>query len=414
MNYEVAIIGGGASGIFAALRLLKSSISVIMIRQSELNSAHLGSSLMFISRYDGRGKPLSICDEAGEETGFISTFRDVFKEYEFGSSTYLDLNGNLIEASFAPSWCVSIEKISTSKPIIISFKGIYDCRAEKLLAQSIAKDCGSKPEIFQIRLQSNIEEFLLSPMQWARKFDTPTTRKQLINQIVFQLKPIKASAIIFPPILGITNLRQNINELQSKLNASIYETAGTPYWPPGFRTGFLLNRAIENSGVELISDTVEKFYGNEGGGLRALLTAGGKEIEADHFLLATGGLLGRGIEFNQTLREKILDLPVLFRGKKLNRPTGQYGSPPEKFWAEKISENEVVINAGLNIDKDATVINEYGRVVAHNLSACGSILEGKGKFKRVYPVDPGLSAISGWIIAGKLLKKIKRERENGF
>ena len=390
IKYEVVVIGGGSSGAFAAMRLNEAGVSTVIISHASPSA--------FISRGDVFTSPMEL--ELPDK--FRGKFLEVFKNCRFRRDVFVTVNATVVNALGAPACAAGLSLLPDMGITLVSLPGILDTPVETTIASVLASH-GKETMVTEVRLQSSIEEFYLTQVQWARKLDNPKSRDDLFKRISFQLKGKESHGFIFPPILGIEAHRECVERLSGELDSPVYELLGVPGWPTGIRMVSDLEKAIEGSGIEIIRERVLSAEKIRGGDIETVATESGRNIAGRLFVLATGGICGGGIIFDKTLREPILDLPLFVDGRKASDLSSAVAAPAESFWSGSFMKNDAIMSAGVHIDQEGRPLNEYDRLVSKNLRACGSIIAsaaaGSGS-----PLDPGISALSGWELAGKLIK----------
>jgi len=171
------------------------------------------------------------------------------------------------------------------------------------------------------------------------------------------------------------------------------------------RAGLLVEQALSENGFEIIKERAVSAERKAGGDIEGISTSGGTQVMGRFFILATGGICGGGLIFQSTLTEPVCNLPVFMNGKKVAELSTSESLPAEIFWSERFQENEAIASAGISIDTEGRPLNEYGRPVSYNLRACGSIVNADKGLRR-NPIDPGVSALSGWSVAEKLIQAL--------
>jgi anaerobic glycerol-3-phosphate dehydrogenase len=391
MRYDVVVIGGGTSALFAAMRLRGAGVSTVMVSGSK-PSASMGCGELF------PGDPGSGPDLPKE---FSEKLLGVFPDCRLRTDTYLDINGVPVEAHGAPSSVPGISELPRSGLVLVSLPGIHDGPIEVNAFEALkAHTDGAR--VTQVRLQASIEDFYLSPMQWAARIDHPRFRPEILQRVAFQLVGTEGSAYLFPPLLGIEKHEEIMKELSQRLGAKAFEMLGIPGWPPGLRAGTLVEKAALRSGVELVPERAVSVERKAGGDIECISTSGGNAIQGRFFIVATGGLAGEGIVFRDTFAEPLFNLPVFVGDRKASEPSASASLPSDMFWKETLRGSVAVLSAGVKVDAEGRPLNEHGRPTSYNLRACGSIVAAVG-LQAGGRIEPGWRALSGWNTAGRLL-----------
>jgi anaerobic glycerol-3-phosphate dehydrogenase len=393
MRYDVVIMGGGTSALFASLKLKEAGVSVAVISGSR-PSASLGCGEIFF------GSPAARTEL---EEPFRAKLEQVFPLYRKKPGTYMNLNGTLFEALYVPFSALEISGLPEGLALV-SLPGIHDALMETCILGTI-KARAKEARLVQVRLQASIEEFYLSPVQWATRMDNSRFRIEILQRMIFQLKGSDASAFLFPPLLGLEQHEAFVGMLSTELEAPVYELMGVPGWPPGLRAGLLVESALEGAGVEIIRQRARTVERKAGGDIEGVVTTGGETVLGRFFVLATGGICGGGLSFENDLVEPVCNLPVFFDGKRVPAGDSSRTMPPERFWNADFAGNDPVLMAGVRTDDEGRPLNEYGRPVSYNLRACGAVV-GRSEGDALRPVDPGRSSLMGWRVAERLVKAL--------
>jgi anaerobic glycerol-3-phosphate dehydrogenase len=394
MRCDVVIVGGGTSALFAALRLKAAGVSTVIVASGN-PSAAMGCGELLAA--DG-GPPPELPAE------FRAALEKVFPEHRVRTDRYVTVNGRLVEAQAAPASAAGLAELPDRGVALISLPGVLDNPVEIGVAE-ILRTRVRDLRIIQIRLQSSIEDFYLSPVQWAARIDSPRYRADVLQRILFQLRGSEAAAFLFPPVLGIEKHEEFVGLLTRQVGVPIHELLGVPGWPPGIRTGLSVEKALADSGVEMLRERAVSVERKAGGDIEGVMTDGGKTLRGRFFILATGGMLGGGLRLDASLEEPVARLPLFLGGRRITQQASGDIMPSESFWAGSFLENDAIVSAGVLTDAEGRPLNEYGRPVSYNLRACGSIV-GSREARARRPVDPGRSALSGWTLAEKLLKAL--------
>jgi len=169
------------------------------------------------------------------------------------------------------------------------------------------------------------------------------------------------AALVLPPSLGVERARAEA--LSRLVGAPCGEAIGLPGGPSGLRFERARDRALSTLGVERVQ---ERAAAVERAGARwRVLTEGGGAHDGDCVILATGGLLGGGIEYSpsETILASALPpracpplrlaikAPVTLgsQGRPLDLPGSLFGAPPESL-ASPFVVDPLFDRAGVLVD----------------------------------------------------------------
>ncbi|MBN1284980.1 MAG: anaerobic glycerol-3-phosphate dehydrogenase subunit B [Anaerolineae bacterium] len=160
--------------------------------------------------------------------------------------------------------------------------------------------------------RGNFDEW---PVDLARRFERPGFRADVIQQVAHALKGAVRAA--FPAVLGFYDHVRVLQVLQTALGVPVFEIPTLPPSVPGMRLYHALCEELLSLGARVaIGPRVTRGV-VEGGRVTgvAIATASTREriIRGDAVILATGGLLGGGLESDHrgNVWETIFDLPLV-------------------------------------------------------------------------------------------------------
>lgn len=180
------------------------------------------------------------------------------------------------------------------------------------------------------------------------------------------------SGLLLPPVLGLARLDVGAR-LSAALGIPVGEAAGAPGDPPGTRALRALRRWLPD-GVEVINDRATVRPGR----LPGLVFRSGRLVKARSVVLATGGLVGGGLVFGESLREAAADAPVWTRDRRrvLPRAGAARGADPAEWFDEHTGRAR---GAGLRVDAAGRVLDADGETpLGEWLYAAGEVCMGRG------------------------------------
>ena len=175
-------------------------------------------------------------------------------------------------------------------------------------------------------------------------------------------------AVLIPPVLGVTNSTAVRNRLAAALGCPLVEMAAPPPGVGGLRIRQALMKALSQAGV-LVAENVHiveaRVEGKRCLGLFCDSPDKRRELEADSFIIATGGFLGGGnIASPGMAREAIFNFD-------LGAPdTVEAWSVPDVFDPQPYARLGVKVNGRLN------ALSARGEVLVENVFFAGRTLAG--------------------------------------
>ncbi len=172
----------------------------------------------------------------------------------------------------------------------------------------------------------------------------------------------------FPAVLGVQRADEVHADLEARLGARVFEV---PMGPPsllGLELEATLYEAVDAAGVHIDTGNPVVGYESEGGRVEHVLverTHQSVPYHAEQYVLATGGLVGKGIGSNRNgVHEPVFDCYV-------PHPDERY----DWFAAEAFGDHPFA-RFGVDVDRELRPRDAAGAVEFENLRAAGSVLGG--------------------------------------
>ena len=214
-------------------------------------------------------------------------------------------------------------------------------------AEVVAKASGDALFPLEATMLRHVDERVLSDADFAARHDDPTRLDWLADRLREALARYggKAGALLLPPSLGVERARAE--ELSRRVGIPCGEAIALPGGPPGLRFERARDRALASAGVEVIHGRARRVEPSGGKWRVTVATNGDSGLEADAVVVAAGGLVGGGLEYQSS--EWILaaalppyarapfrctvdgPLPLGAHGAPLELPGSLYGVPPESI-----------------------------------------------------------------------------------
>lgn len=179
------------------------------------------------------------------------------------------------------------------------------------------------------------------------------------------------SRVGFPAILGDERADEVRVDLADRLGADVFEVPMGPPSLPGTRLEDLLYDALEDAGVRVTTGVpVVDYEPNAEGGKRVdhvIVDRNGTKIphRADQYVLATGGLVGKGI---RSERERVFE-PIF--DCHVPHPSDRYD-----WFVDDAFGDQPYAKFGLPVDRDLRPLDATGNPEFSNLRAAGAIVGG--------------------------------------
>ncbi|MDK2822370.1 MAG: glycerol-3-phosphate dehydrogenase subunit [Clostridia bacterium] len=336
MNYDVVVIGAGLAGFSAALAAVKEGKQVLVIAKGMGNLYSSSGYIDLLGYYPTTSKkpvvnPQKILDslivenpnhpyaKVGKDI-IIKAFNDfLLVSEEMGLPYTGSLNANMMMPTAAGALVPTTlypkstdKKITVDREIVVvGIKELVDFYPA-YVAQNLELQLGRKVKPLWIDLQLNISRELNS-YDLALALEKPQVRNGLIDQLI-NLN-VRDSLILIPAVLGVTRWQEVISNIEQSLNCELLEIPTLPPSVMGYRLAESFKLYLKNKGVEFIIGypvAYAKFldgYCEE----ISIYTANDrlKKIKAQNFCLATGGILGEGLQvLPREIKEDVFGLPI--------------------------------------------------------------------------------------------------------
>jgi glycerol-3-phosphate dehydrogenase subunit B len=203
----------------------------------------------------------------------------------------------------------------------------------------------------------------LTPLEVARRFDQPGFRSNFALGLSRMLNG--EARVGFPAVLGLRRTTDVVADLEETLGCPVFEIPTVPPSVPGVRLYNALRQAVLVLGGEVVLGPRVAGWMERGQlqGVGAHGPGGERKIRAGAVVLATGGLLGGGLEadLDGTLRETVFELPV-------DAP------PPDEWFDPLFFGHHPVFESGVRVNSWMQPLDGAGEVVSTRLYAVGGLL----------------------------------------
>lgn len=392
ISEDVLVIGGGLSGGATALAAAETGASVRLVSHKESTLRH-ASGLIDVLGYlpDGTnrtgpiadpfdalddlpdGHPYSVVGKEGVREGlalFDRIVGDAYAGDHTDANALVPTHGGSIKptARYPRSTAAGIASDDRAM-LLVGFESLADfdapLAAEHIAATGVPFETHGVTVPFPCDFRDDAK---ITRFARALDQDENDGRKTLATTVEPHLDG--AERVGFPSILGDNQGTDVRDELEARLGVPVFEVPGGPPSLPGLRLEDLLFEALDEAGVRI--STGNPVVGYETAGENDHITAvrvdqNGQRIpyHAAQFVLATGGLVGRGIDTDRdSVREPIFDCHVPHSDDRYDWFTDDaFGDHP-------------FARFGVAPDDALRPIDADGAVEFENLRAAGSVLGG--------------------------------------
>lgn len=346
MRFDTVIVGGGLAGMVAGIQLQKAGKSTAIVSTGQ-NALHF-----FSGSFESFTEAPKEVQDIFSEAGIRLHYRPGVRLMPMGS--------------FQPS-ALSLEDVSIfptpqfgHKVLIVNFVGYHDFFSS-FLAEGLEKQ-GMECRIRFLSLGDLIQPEPgpneMRAVQLARRMD------QIWDKVVQEIRVLLKDddTVVLPQVFGLQDA--SIPEkIRQGIPAQVVFAGTLPPSVPGIRTQMLLRRRYEVlGGTYLMGDRVTGAHVYEDK-VHSVVTKqlDRHYLEAEHFILATGGLFSKGLISNPfKIYEPIFELDI------------DYNPDRNTWYNPDFKEHQPYLKFGLKTDASLRTFRQ-GTPLA-NLYAIGSIL----------------------------------------
>ena len=388
--HDLIVIGTGLTGLMAAYTAAKAGLKVEVIAKG-LGALHWNAGTVDVLGYypDERApveRPLQTIQELAkaqpqhpyallngmELKDALQTFSSLAKEIGLPYLGNADANLSLPSSVGAvrPTFLAPLAQITgdlsrTEPMLIVGLRGMRDFFPE-LIAENLNKQGHTARAAF-LPLDLITDRRDSNTVQLANGLDNSTRRNKLAAELKKLVRP--GERVGLPAILGMAEHAALMKELQATTGVAMFEIPTLPPSVPGIRLNTALRRQIELLSVQVeINMDIIGFHAQDGRieWVETQTSARPLKHHAQNFLLATGGILGGGINTDHTGRvwEVVFDLPLAMPDRRSEWFRSRFLDPA----------GHPIFSGGVPINQQFQPIGADGSPVYANVWAAGSTL----------------------------------------
>jgi glycerol-3-phosphate dehydrogenase subunit B len=383
---DVLVVGGGIAGMTAALAAAESGVQVRLLSHKKSTLRQASGLVDVLGAVDGEGPiadPFEAIDRLPETHPYrivgVDAIRDGLGIFDsavgdayVGSHTdrnalVLTHGGTIKPTARYPA---SVEPGLASVPedtLLVGFRELTDfdapAAADHLAATGVPFEVDGATVEFPITFRDDARTTRLAK---ALDDDEENVRERLAEAVAAELDG--HGRVGFPAMLGDDHDDAVRAELEDRLGAAVFDIPTGPPSLLGMQLEDRLISALDAAGVRMASGNPAVGYEADEGRIESVLVdRRGTEVPyyADEFVLATGGLVGKGIDSD---RESVTE--PLF-GCHVSHPDDRYE------WSEAAAFGDhAFARFGVDPDDDLRPRDESGDEHFANLRAAGGVLGG--------------------------------------
>jgi len=262
---------------------------------------------------------------------------------------------------------------------------------------------GPEVEVVPLDLFMWEEAALARPVDLARLLEAPGAAEEVGKMLARRL-PRGAGAALFPPVLGLSAGTRVAERIGAAAGLPVAEFLSDLPSVPGLRLARAIDERILAAGVTVLGGEVREaaFAG-------ATVRAGGREVQAKTWVLATGRFVGGGVVRRGELLEPVLHLPVLASEGPFAEAGAHLATRPAAALTIRDSRSpQPLLSAGLKVDEDLHPLDAEGRVVSDRLFAAGAVVGGHDQASD--GTGMGVALFTGWLAGRAAAASARAER----
>ncbi|MFA1611881.1 glycerol-3-phosphate dehydrogenase subunit GlpB [Halobellus rubicundus] len=394
IDSEVLVIGGGLAGITSALSAARAGADVRLVSYKQSTLRH-ASGLVDLLGYapDGEGPlvdPYAAIPDLPESHPYrtvgvdgvreaMALFDDVAGDYRGGhtdANALVPTHGGTVKPTARYPASAAAGLASDDRDVLlVGFESLSDFDAPHVAAHLRAAGVPFDVRGVTVRFPGDLNADA-KVTRYAKLLDTDGSvtvrgrerpaRDALAERVNTELEG--EARVGFPAVLGDDAARDVRESLADRLGADVFEVPMGPPSLPGLRLEDALFDALDAAGARFETGNPVVGYDADGDSVASVsVEKNGAEIPyaADEYVLATGGLVGKGVESERDrVYEPIFDCHV-------SHPEDRYE------WSDfDAFGDHAFARFGVRTDGDLRPLDGDGAPEFENLAAAGAVLGG--------------------------------------
>ncbi|MGQ0602288.1 MAG: glycerol-3-phosphate dehydrogenase subunit GlpB [Anaerolineales bacterium] len=424
MHYDSIVIGAGYAGFMAAYALMRGGHKVLLLAKG-YGRTHLATGAVDVLGYvDGKsvGRPMeAVARLSAAQAGHpyarlspdslrsaVTLFLNAMAEAGYAFAGSIEENmlmptaaGVARPMALVPQTMVAGDLRRGGAFVFVGFDNFKDFYPDLIAANLQSSVSTIKTRSLRLTAPGFENEADVAPMILARAFEQSWFRKQLAEQLKPKLK--SGERVGFPAVLGVNGSTDVLNDLQTRLDARVFEIPTLPPSIPGIRIATIFETLLRQGGarVQIGHPVVNaKVNGARVESVAVQSAARLVHYHASYFVLATGGIAAHGLEVDSygAVTEPLFNLPVA------NVPAAGQSRFNTTYFAEH-PFNKI----GLMTDAEMRPLDAHGRPLLDNLHVCGALLAGAEPWKE--KSGEGISLASAYQAAKSILDEGRKAKD---
>ncbi|ERH08091.1 MAG: glycerol-3-phosphate dehydrogenase, anaerobic, B subunit [Halonotius sp. J07HN4] len=392
---DVIVIGGGLAGSIAALEAADGDATVRLITHKKSTLRH-ASGLIDVLGYLDEAEPVadpfaaiselpdehpySIAGETAIRDGldrFDTAVGDMYQGSHTDANALLPTFGGAVKPTARYPTAAAAGLASDSREmLIVGFEELTEYNANMLADHLERADVPFEADGVELNFpgeyanDSRVTRFakrLDKPEEVEHDGRTMGAREALADAIKPHLGD--AERVGLPAFLGDEHAAEVRSDLERALGADVFEIPMGPPSFPGMRLADQLKHAVTEAGIRISAGNPVVGYETAGDEIESVtVDSKGREVPyyAEEFILATGGLVGKGIDSERdgTVEEPIFDCHI------------PHSEDRYDWFDQEAFGDQPFAHFGVRIDEGMRPLDASGDPEFVNLRAAGGVVGG--------------------------------------
>ncbi len=418
--FELAIVGGGLTGLAAAWRACKAGLSTLLVAETPGSLPHTSGALDLIGVYPTetkryRAHPWEALSELIERDPGHPYSRVGLKEARSSVEAFLSYlqegplayyrrpEENIVLVTAAgtvkPTYAVSatmkhniLAWMERKPTLIVGFDRLPDFSPEQVVENLRNRWSGLRAaRIDPAPLFDSPRRVTATHL--AAAFEEEEFRGRIAERIEPLLGPARYLGL--PAVLGLERAMEVCGDLEARLGVRVFEIPMITPSLPGLRLAAHLKDDLLRMGVQFREGAPVRRIEAERRRVTRLYRQGKGRTEcfrARNVILATGRFFGGGLAADRRgVRETLLGLPVKVPASRDNWHMSTFLGAP----------GHPINRAGIEVDRRLRPLGEGGRPLYENLFAAGALLAGHDWVRE--KSGAGISLVTGQAAVASIL-----------
>ncbi len=337
LSFDIVVIGGGVTGVSAALAAHQRGARTCLIRGAP------GATALASGAWSGPLRPELRAALAAAGLAMSPTRGALLHE-----------RGQRVAAEFAGS--THVGAAAGDGVMVCGFAGLPHFNAPTLARLW-------NPERV---MESRTIRLAATPAAGWSTASLAAHVESNVDALLPHLENTRATTVVLPAVLGITRSEQVLSKLREHGVQAAEALAASPSLP-GWRLHTALETALSMRGIVTVAGRAQLEVSRD----RRVqsVRVGAELLHARAFVLATGKFLGGGITADDVFRETVFDVPIWVEqlGDVFTAPDALTLTDPVR------TADQPLLHAGVHADDHQRPIGRAGTVIYENVYVAGTI-----------------------------------------